>query len=105
MYFKNADFAFLVFDLTRANQLGEIKYWHSQIGEETRKVIVGNKGDLYDKIVDHEDLKQFAAETNCLYYEVSSKTGDNVGPMFDSVLQNLPKKSEQTTPSTTLSSE
>ena len=57
MYYKKADFAFIVFDLTSPPSFERVKFWESQLAQTKnyqdrpiQRVIVGNKCDLKERI-------------------------------------------------------
>ena len=79
MYYRNAQLAFVVYDVTSANSLERADRWIkdiSKLAPSLRLVLVGTKTDLHEyRLVPEEEAKTVAGEN--AYIEVSSKTGAN----------------------------
>ena len=77
-YYKNADGAIFVFDLTNEKSFKDIEYWYNAYKELKEKVIgvlIGNKSDIEDetRVIKYEDAKLFAKKYGLEYFEVSAK--------------------------------
>lgn len=94
MYYRNANAAVVVFDLTSAASLDRAKNWvaelRSQVGESIKIVLVGNKSDLPNKAVDIEDVQTYCKQQDLTYFECSAKTGDNVSLVFHTLAEQMP---------------
>lgn len=81
MYYRNANAALLVFDLTQYNSFKEIKSWvvelKRNVDEAMVLVLVGNKRDLTDeRMVDTEEGRQYATSIGASYHETSAVHDD-----------------------------
>ena len=97
-YYKDAHGALIVFDLTNKESFNKVKYWLKEIDSNAPRDIVlcllGNKADLtYDRIVQYEDAKETAGDN--LYYEISSKTGNNVSLAFEQLTYEIIEKQNE----------
>ena len=97
-YYKDAHGALIVFDLTNKESFNKVKYWLKEIDSNAPRDIVlcllGNKADLtYDRIVQYEDAKEIAGDN--LYYEISSKTGNNVSLAFEQLTYEIIEKQNE----------
>lgn len=97
MYYRNANAALVVYDITEPDSLPKAKLWVDELKEKlTDKnliiCLVGNKLDLSaecDSLVDESDARQFAEENELLFHEVSAKTGENVIDIFRDIAERL----------------
>ena len=85
-YYRDAEGALIVCDLTRKLTMNKIPAWIDSFFSVTQKVplvLIGNKSDLTDQ---HEaraqDLAQLASQYHCPYITTSAKTGDYVEGAF-----------------------
>ncbi|GMG55666.1 unnamed protein product [Ambrosiozyma monospora] len=95
MYYRNAQAALVVFDITQESSLDKAKYWvkelHKQANSDIVIALVANKLDLEEeRKISTEEAQTFANELNLLYFEVSAKTGENVKDTFREVALKLP---------------
>lgn len=101
MYYRNANAALVVYDITQQNSLSKAQNWvnelKNKVGDEDLIIcLVGNKLDLCDSSAEDdkravmvEEATQYAEEQNLLFYEVSAKTGQGVKDVFQSIGENL----------------
>ncbi|KAJ8683830.1 hypothetical protein QAD02_019622 [Eretmocerus hayati] len=87
MYYRNANAAFLVFDITQAQTFTAVKSWVTELKanvEETMVLIlIGNKLDLVDKReVDFEDCRKYAESIGASYHEISALHDEGVDQVF-----------------------
>ena len=97
-YYKDAHGAIIVFDLTNKESFNKVKFWLKEIDTNGPRDIVlcllGNKSDLtYDRTVQYEDAKETAGDN--LYYEISSKTGNNVSLAFEQLTYEIIEKQNE----------
>jgi small GTP-binding protein len=88
MYYRCADIAILVYDVTRLATFEALQDWCSELAEKgpanLEVVIAGNKTDLaQDRVVETSAARAFAAEHGAKWFaEVSAKTGAGVFALF-----------------------
>ena len=93
IFFKDAEIAFLVYDITKKKTFEEIKnFWVDQVrtfsGENTLFVLVGNKADLYTKEEVNENTGQeFANEINAVFGQTSAKHGTGITDLFQTAIE------------------
>jgi Ras-related protein Rab-1A len=93
-YFKMAQGIILVFDVTKENTFEGIKKYISEIyencGENTVKVLVGNKVDLNElRTIEYNRASSFAEEINMKYFETSCKQKLNVKEVFNHLCEEI----------------
>ncbi len=78
-YYKGAQAAFIVFDLTNKESFDNVTYWHNELKEfidykDLPIIIIGNKTDLLEqRVVSHEEGVQLASDLSKLT-ELSENT-------------------------------
>lgn len=93
VYYKGAQAAFIVFDLTNKNSFYNVMNWFNELNEfkehEISVVIVGNKRDLkHDREVDHDEAETLAEmlsekyNKKISYIETSALSGENIEEAF-----------------------
>jgi small GTP-binding protein len=88
MYYRSADIAILVYDVTQLPTFQALDQWCAELAEKgpanLEVVIVGNKIDLAEeRAVETSAGKAFAAEHGAKWYtEVSAKTGVGIFDLF-----------------------
>ena len=88
MYYKDANAAILVYDITVQKTFDEIKtYWANQVKETSSNdiilVVCGNKSDLVnDEQVDEEKAREFANEIGALFFLTSAKNSSSINYVF-----------------------
>ncbi|XP_055946643.1 ras-related protein Rab-14-like isoform X2 [Argiope bruennichi] len=94
-YFRLADGALLVYDVTRISTFAELPGWLSllrAVNDKASVVIVGNKIDEADlKNVTLTAVKDFAAWHRLDFVEASAKTGENVEEIFQLLTKKILK--------------
>lgn len=120
MYYRNAQAALVVYDLTKPTSLIKAKHWVAELQRQAAPgiviALVGNKLDLTsDGAVSDDDLegaesgdsgdarkitteeaKTYAEEEGLLFFETSAKTGYNVTEVFTAIANAIPETSLKT---------
>jgi Ras-related protein Rab-5C len=119
MYYRNAQAALVVYDLTKPTSLIKAKHWVAELQRQASPGIVislvGNKLDLTSdgagdggdaddagedsgdaRKVTTEEAKSYAEEEGLLFFETSAKTGYNVTEVFTAIANAIPETSLKT---------
>jgi len=96
MYYRGAQAAIVVFDITSSESFEKAKSWVSELQRQGSPNIVialaGNKCDLANKRAVQSIVAQSYADDNgCLFMETSAKTNANVTELFVAIAKKLPK--------------
>ncbi|KAF9584871.1 GTP-binding protein of the rab/ypt [Lunasporangiospora selenospora] len=95
MYYRNANCAVVVYDITQASSLDKAKSWVKELQRQADPNIVialaGNKCDLSARrVIQTEEAQAYADEAGLLFYETSAKTSVNVEELFISIAERMP---------------
>ncbi|KAI5242286.1 putative rab GTPase Vps21/Ypt51 [Aureobasidium subglaciale] len=123
MYYRNAQAALVVYDLTKPSSLVKARHWVAELQRQASPgiviALVGNKFDLcgeegedseeQDAAVDAaagddedgadarkvstREAKSYADEENLLFFETSAKNGTNVTEVFTAIANAIPETS------------
>lgn len=119
MYYRNAQAALVVYDLTKPTSLIKAKHWVAELQRQASPgiviALVGNKLDLTNdgagsadsesggaepaddsgdaRKVTTEEAKSYAEEESLLFFETSAKTGLNVTEVFTAIANAIPETS------------
>ncbi|GAB7339688.1 hypothetical protein MBLNU457_6264t1 [Dothideomycetes sp. NU457] len=122
MYYRNAQAALVVYDLTKPSSLVKARHWVAELQRQASPGIVialcGNKADLCAESEDGEvvaddneaegdedaaggdarkvatkEAKSYADEENLLFFETSAKSGLNVNEVFTAIANAIPETS------------
>jgi len=112
MYYRNAQAALVVYDLTKPTSLVKAKHWVAELQRQASPgiviALVGNKLDLTSdgvgggeevggdedaRKVSTEEAKTYAEEESLLFFETSAKTGYNVTEVFTAIANAIPETS------------
>jgi len=96
MYYRNADAAVLVYDITDSESFTALQSWYLELQKNVPSCIIvlaGNKLDLEkERTVAKDVANDFARDHDCPLLEVSSKTGENVDELFTKLGKLLTEK-------------
>ncbi|KIO06928.1 hypothetical protein M404DRAFT_14903 [Pisolithus tinctorius Marx 270] len=95
MYYRNANCAVVVYDITQASSLDKARTWIRELQRQADPSIVialcGNKTDLTARRqITQEEAKKYADEEGLMWFETSAKTGEGVSEVFTAIAKKLP---------------
>ncbi|KAM6498597.1 GTP-binding protein RAB5 [Amanita muscaria] len=95
MYYRNANCAVVVYDITQASSLDKARTWIRELQRQADPSIIialcGNKVDLAARRqVLQEEAKKYAEEEGLMWMETSAKTGEGVTEVFTAIAKKLP---------------
>ena len=99
VYYRKANAAIAVFDLTRKETLFALSDWIKAFREnadDTFVVIAGNKSDLEEKQVTLEEGIEFATQFNADCILTSAITGVGIDDLFDCISRHLIEQQAKT---------
>src|SRR5882762_8422817 len=90
MYYRNANCAVVVYDITQSASLEKARTWIRELQRQADPSIVialcGNKSDLSARRqVTDEEAKKYAEEEGLMWGETSAKTGEGVSDIFTAI--------------------
>lgn len=114
MYYRNAQSALVVYDITKPTSLTKAKHWVAELQRQASPgiviALVGNKLDLAGpasdagdtdaeedgaeedrRAISTQEAKGYAEEEGLLFYETSAKTGENVQQVFEAIANAIPE--------------
>lgn len=116
MYYRNAQSALVVYDITKPTSLTKAKHWVAELQRQASPgiviALVGNKTDLATaaepaatddddeaasagdedrRAISTAEARAYADEEGLLFYETSAKTGDNVQAVFEAIANAIPE--------------
>jgi len=114
MYYRNAQSALVVYDITKPTSLTKAKHWVAELQRQASPgiviALVGNKLDLAGpsssgdeagegddedggdrRAITTAEAKAYADEEGLLFYETSAKTGENVQSVFEAIANAIPE--------------
>nr|XP_020724543.1 ras-related protein Rab-17 [Odocoileus virginianus texanus] len=100
LYFRGANAALLVYDVTRKDSFCKAQQWLKDLEEEFHSgevvvMLVGNKTDLEEeREVTLEEGKEFAESQGLLFMETSAKLNYQVTEVFNTVARELSRREE-----------
>ncbi|KAG5221449.1 Vacuolar protein sorting-associated protein [Salix suchowensis] len=99
MYYRNAQAAVVVYDVTKASSLEKAKSWVKELQRQANPNIVialaGNKVDLVQSSSSSahpasEEAQAYATEAGLLFFETSAKTGEGIVELFTEIAGRTP---------------
>ncbi|XP_030386972.1 vacuolar protein sorting-associated protein 21 [Scaptodrosophila lebanonensis] len=100
MYYRNANAAILVFDLTQYKTFAEIKSWiqelHRNVQDPMILTLVGNKMDMHaERAVSRDEAHLFANSIGATYFETSTETDQGLEQVFLSTALGLVRLADE----------
>jgi len=91
-YYRGAQIAILVFDITSKKSFDSIKTWMEELDlhfthASIVKMLIGNKLDKSPRVVQVEEAMALAKSNEMLYIETSAKTKTGVSDAFNSAVK------------------
>ena len=95
--YKDADGIILVFDVTSEDSYNQITDWMDQIKNNVSQddislILIGNKCDIQERIVEKERGEQMAEKLEINYFETSALTGQGISEAFEGLAKLILKK-------------
>ncbi|PHH71174.1 hypothetical protein CDD80_5475 [Ophiocordyceps camponoti-rufipedis] len=99
MYYRNANCAVVVYDITQSSSLDKAKAWVKELQRQANENIIialaGNKLDLVTqqpdkRAISTNEAEAYAREAGLLFFETSAKTAENVRELFTAIAKKLP---------------
>ncbi|CAL8096244.1 unnamed protein product [Calicophoron daubneyi] len=96
MYYRGAQAAIIVYDITNAGSFQRAKSWVNELNEQANSVkviaLAGNKLDLEEqRAVTVDEAQAYATENGLIFMETSAKTATNIVELFTAVALRLPR--------------
>ncbi|CAN0431416.1 unnamed protein product, partial [Ectocarpus sp. 8 AP-2014] len=92
-YYRGADGIIMVYDVTGQESFDHVNDWLSEVNryasEGTSKLLIGNKSDREDKVVDSAAAKEYAESLGIPFLETSAKSASNVEEAFLTMASEL----------------
>jgi len=99
MYYRGSSGGILVYDVTRRRTFIVLEEWLEELrkalGKDIPLILVANKTDLPDRIVEPSEGREFADNHNMPYVESSAKTGEGIIDIFEQLARVLVADREQ----------
>jgi len=94
MYYRNANCAVVVYDITQSASLEKARNWIRELQRQADPSIVialcGNKSDLAARRqVTQEEAQKYAQEEGLMWAETSAKNGEGVTDIFTRIGQSV----------------
>lgn len=107
MYYRGANAAVLVYDLTNFESFTDVKSWahelQSRVEGELMLVVVGNKTDLAtERRVETDTAKKYAKSIEASFFETSALDNTGVQEMFSAVAKRMVEQAKANTSSSSL---
>ena len=91
-YFKKADGALIVYDITNEESFEQLDYWYNELKNQTDAeiILVGNKLDLSnERKIDCNIGANKAKSYNASFFEVSAGSEENIDEVFKTLFKKI----------------
>lgn len=99
-YYKDVGGAIIMFDLCDRRTYNRVHFWHNELKKNALEnypiLLVGNKLDGNRVVTDYE-AQQLAMDLDCLYAEMSVKTGQNTFESIKKFTEHMYSKRQELT--------
>ncbi len=101
LYYRGADGAFLVFDVTAPAGLESVNEWRQELihhaeSERVTMAIVANKIDLKDsEAISLDESEKFADSIGALHFATSAATGEGVSAAFENCTREMIRRARE----------
>jgi Ras-related protein Rab-5C len=97
MYYRNANAAIIVYDISNYQSFEKAQKWVNELLEKANPGILmalcGNKSDLEEnRKVNYDEAKRYSDSIGSFFIEVSALTSDNIENLFEEIAMRLPKE-------------
>ena len=94
MYYKDADAAILVYDITNSESYYGMLNWYEEIkengGQDITIAIAGNKEDCFEhETVSSEEVNEFADQIAAFYIKTSAKSNIGIEQLFKCIIEKV----------------
>ena len=94
IYYRDADGALLVYDITDAESFTKVKKWVKElrkiVGNDISINIAGNKADLErNRTVDEKEVFEYASSVNATHFYTSAKQNMGLSETFQNLAKNM----------------
>lgn len=90
VYFRSASAAVIVFDVAKRSSFNSLGDWmdcfRDITGDSTTTIVVGNKCDMRERMVETTEARAWAESKLCEYIETSAKSGQGVRLLFQTLV-------------------
>ncbi len=100
MYYRGAQAAIVVFDVTNRGSFEGAKTWVKELQRRAPPELIialaGNKSDLASaRKVDADEAREYAGSVNAFFVETSAKNDAGVSEIFTQVAKKVPRKTAE----------
>ena len=91
-FYRNTNFALVVFDLTNKKSFDNVTYWLTKLKEKCNDancicILMGSKNDLkHSRCVNQSDIDTIIKTHNVKYFETSAKENENIDALFEYIV-------------------
>ena len=95
-YYKKISGAIIVYDITNKKSFENVDIWFEQLQKNIEIILVRNKQDLKERVIQYKEGKSKAEKYKIIFYEVSAITNRNIKEVFSCLFENIIKKHTNT---------